>query len=339
MAAAVVITGLGTGISASAEPLDIEAHRPAVCAYASGSAPGGKPASGQAQKGLEAHKLVTKKTVKDPEFYQQVYNAVAEILDDLDWDDGSWGPVLVRLAWHASGTYDDKTKTGGSNGATMRFKAEKEWGANAGLVHAQQRLEPIKAKFGNDISYADLWQIAGICAIQEMGGPTIKFRPGRLDADNENACPPDGRLPDASKKARHLRDVFACRMGFTDRQIVALSGAHVLGRCHTDRSGYDGPWTFSPTTFSNEYFRLMVDEKWVEKKWQGPKQYVDAKTGNLMMLPSDLALLEDSEFKPHVLEYAKNQEAFFKDFSVAFQRLQELGCDLYGSPEITFKRT
>jgi catalase (peroxidase I) len=54
----------------------------------------------------------------------------------------------------------------------------------------------------------------------------------------------------------HLRVIFN-RMGFNDQEIVALSGAHALGRCHTDRSGFEGPWQFSPTTFSNEYFRLL----------------------------------------------------------------------------------
>jgi catalase (peroxidase I) len=53
----------------------------------------------------------------------------------------------------------------------------------------------------------------------------------------------------------HLRIIFN-RMGFNDQEIVALSGAHALG-CHTDRSGFEGPWQFSPTTFSNEYFRLL----------------------------------------------------------------------------------
>lgn len=236
-----------------------------------------------------------------------------------------------------AGTYDQETKTGGSNGATMRFKAEREWGANKGLVHAQQRLEKVKQQFPQ-VSYADLWQIAAICAIQEMNGPTIPFHPGRVDAKDESSCPPDGRLPDASKKAPHLREVFKKRMGFDDAQIVALSGAHVLGRCHTNRSGYEGPWTFSPVTFSSEYFRLMLSEKWVEKKWQGPKQYVDAKTGTLMMLPSDLALIEDPSLRPHVELYAKDQGRFFQDFAAAFQRLQELGFDTSKSPEIRFKK-
>jgi cytochrome c peroxidase len=52
----------------------------------------------------------------------------------------------------------------------------------------------------------------------------------------------DGRLPDASQGARHIRDVFG-RMGFNDQEMVSLIGAHAVGRCHTDRSGFDGPWT------------------------------------------------------------------------------------------------
>ena len=71
-------------------------------------------------------------------------NEIAASLDDYNWDDGSWGPVLIRLAWHASGTYDKSSKTGGSNGSTMRFKAELSDGANAGLEHAQKKLEGIK---------------------------------------------------------------------------------------------------------------------------------------------------------------------------------------------------
>jgi len=77
--------------------------------------------------------------------YQKVYNAVAKKLWEEDnYDDGSYGPVLVRLAWHASGTYDAATGTGGSNGATMRFAPESEHGANAGLKNARDFLEPIK---------------------------------------------------------------------------------------------------------------------------------------------------------------------------------------------------
>lgn len=138
------------------------------------------------------------------------------------------------------------------------------------------------------------------------------------------ACTPDGRLPDADKDQRHIRDIFY-RMGFDDREIVALCGAHALGRAHTDRSGYDGPWDFSPTVFTNEFFKLLVDEKWDKRKWGGPMQFTDKTTKTLMMLPTDIALVKDKEFKKHVDRYAKDNDAFFKEFSEVFVKLLELG--------------
>ena len=79
--------------------------------------------------------------------YQAVYNEIASRLEENEeYDDGSYGPVLVRLAWHASGTFDKETGTGGSNGATMRFNPESGHGANAGLKAARDFLEPVKGE-------------------------------------------------------------------------------------------------------------------------------------------------------------------------------------------------
>ena len=133
----------------------------------------------------------------------------------------------------------------------MRFAPEGDHGANAGLKAARDFMEPVKVKFPW-ITYSDLWTLGGVCAI------------GRQDRD-VGMCTPDGRLPDGSKEQTHLRAIFG-RMGFDDREIVALSGAHALGRCHTDRSGFDGPWSFSPTIMSNDYYRLLLGEKWNWKK-------------------------------------------------------------------------
>jgi cytochrome c peroxidase len=241
--------------------------------------------------------------------------------------------TFVRLAWHCAGTYSKKDDTGGSNGARMRFSPEANWGANAGLGLAREALEPVKAKFP-EITYADLYTLAGVVAIEEAGGPKIPFRTGRQDFENGDSSPPDGRLPDAdkgrtAKTIQHVRDIFY-RMGMTDRDIVALMGAHAIGRCHTDRSGYWGPWTFAENTFSNEYFRLLLEERWYPKAthngkpWAGPVQYEDS-TGKIMMLPSDMVLVVDPEFKRYVELYASNEEAFFKDFAAAFSKLLELG--------------
>ncbi|KAF1849895.1 class II peroxidase [Cucurbitaria berberidis CBS 394.84] len=257
------------------------------------------------------------------EDYQKVYDAIAKKLEEKDdYDDGSYGPVLLRLAWHASGTYDKLTNTGGSNGATMRFAPEGDHGANAGLKAARDFLEPIKEAFPW-ITYSDLWILSGVCAIQEMQGPKIPYRAGRSDRDL-SFCTPDGRLPDASKDRSHIRAIFG-RMGFDDKAMVALSGAHALGRCHTDRSGFDGPWTFSPTTLTNDYFKLLIEEKWQYKKWNGPKQFEDVKTKTLMMLPTDMEIVKDKSFRQYAELYAKDNDAFFNDFRDAVVTLFELG--------------
>jgi len=79
--------------------------------------------------------------------------------EELRGDGTSIGPTLVRLAWHASGTYSIFDKTGGSNFATMRFEPEANWGANAGLKIARDFLEPIRIKY--NMSHGDIWTLAG----------------------------------------------------------------------------------------------------------------------------------------------------------------------------------
>lgn len=254
--------------------------------------------------------------------YDAVRKAVANLMDSESYDDGSYGPVLIRLAWHASGTYDAKSNSGGSNGSTMRFSPESNHGANAGLDVARKLLDPVKAMFPW-ISYADLWTLAGAVAVEEMGGPHVPWRAGRVDKASGGDCTPDGRLPDASLGAPHIRGVFG-RMGFGDQEIVALSGAHTLGRCHTDRSGFSGPWTNAPTTFSNLYFTELLTNTWTKKKWDGPLQYED-KSKTLMMLPTDMTLIWDKKFKAWVDLYHKDEAKFAADFAAAFSKLMELG--------------
>jgi cytochrome c peroxidase len=100
---------------------------------------------------------------------------------------------------------------------------------------------------------------------------------------------------------------------FTFFSFLLFAGAHALGRCHVDRSGFDGPWTFSPISFTNEYYRssffsssspisklnlvrfagLLFDEKWSERKWNGPPQFENKSDKSLMMLRTDMALTTD----------------------------------------------
>ncbi|VVT54998.1 uncharacterized protein SAPINGB_P004368 [Magnusiomyces paraingens] len=262
------------------------------------------------------------------------YNAVAEairkILPNEDYDDGSTGPVLVRLAWHASGTYDAATGTGGSNGSTMRYKSEAMDGANNGLEYARKFLEPIKQQFPW-ITYADLWTFAGKIALEAMGGPQVNWAPGRIDYVDDSNVPPNGRLPDGALGQDHLRVIFY-RMGFNDQEIVALCGAHNLGRCHKDRSGFQGPWVTNPIKFSNTYFKTLLSSNWVlQKNDNGIEQYYDADDDEedlnerLMMLPTDYSLIQDPSFKPWVEKYAADKDLFFQDFAKVFAKLLELG--------------
>jgi hypothetical protein len=240
-------------------------------------------------------------------------------------------PIAMRMAWHASGTFDGRDSTGGSNGATMRFAPESTDPDNAGLSIIRDLLLPVKQAHP-EISYADLYTFAGCVAIEFLGGPKIPFNFGRSDDTDGRRCPANGRLPDATKGAEHLRHVFGERMGFTDREIVALSGGHTLGRCHRVRSGFDGPWTTHPLRFDNEYFVNLIKRKWVPKQWDGPLQFEDEETGMLMMLATDIALIKDPKFRVYVEQYANDEALFFRDFAQAFGKLLLLGCPAQCNP-------
>lgn len=216
-------------------------------------------------------------------------------------------PIMVRLAWHDAGTYNAKDGTGGPNGS-IRFEPESTHDANNGLDKARKLLQPIKDRFA-DISYADLYQLASIVAIEYAGGPVIPFRMGRRDASKEQ-CTPDGRLPEGDRKMGHLREVFY-RMGLSDKDITVLSGAHTLGRAHPERSGFDGPWTKQPVVFDNTYYvEIMKDDPDPE----------------LLRLSTDLALLDEPETKALCEKYASDQQAFFDDYVESHIKLSELGC-------------
>ncbi|KAF8800175.1 heme peroxidase [Phlegmacium glaucopus] len=194
--------------------------------------------------------------------------------------DGSYG-----LAWYASGTYDKDSNTGGSNYATMRFEPESLHGANAGLNIARELMEKVKEEFPW-ISYGDLWTLAGVAAIQEMAGPKIPWRPGRIDGFAAQATP-DGRLPDAKQGGTTLGASFTA--WGTKRQALILN--------------------IHPVSTTKKLSLSL----WVWKKWNGPKQLEDKKTKSLMMLTTDYVLVQDKSFKKFSNAYVESQELWFKD--------------------------
>ncbi|KAF1871322.1 hypothetical protein Lal_00020114 [Lupinus albus] len=237
-------------------------------------------------------------------------------------------PILIRLGWHDAGTYnkniEEWPQRGGANGS-LRFEVEQKHAANAGLVSALKLLQPIKDKYSG-VTYADLFQLASATAVEEAGGPKIPMKYGRVDVTSPEQCPEEGRLPDAGppSPADHLRQVFY-RMGLNDKEIVALSGAHTLGRSRPDRSGWgkpetkytkDGPgapggqsWTAQWLKFDNSYFKDIKEKR----------------DEDLLVLPTDAALFEDPSFKVYSEKYAQDQEAFFKDYAEAHAKLSNLG--------------
>ncbi|AMX83622.1 hydroperoxidase [Geobacillus subterraneus] len=211
------------------------------------------------------------------EFQKLDYWALKEDLRKLmtesqDWwpaDYGHYGPLMIRMAWHSAGTYRIGDGRGGASTGTQRFAPLNSWPDNANLDKARRLLWPIKKKYGNKISWADLFILAGNVAIESMGGKTIGFGGGRVDVwhpeedvywgsekewlsserysgDRELENPlaavqmgliyvnpegPDGK-PDPKAAARDIRETFR-RMGMNDEETVALiAGGHTFGKAH-----------------------------------------------------------------------------------------------------------
>jgi len=218
----------------------------------------------------------------------EVREALCGVMFDRAHDDGSYAPLLIRFAWHCCGTYDRRAANGGPDGGTMRFGTEQADPENAGLAKARALLQPVVERFSGQLSTADVWILAGYCALECTGGPTLRFRTGRADFSEAQAravhgpscCPfgdgahnPHGsRLPAADlgpcpvagAAAAHpaqreaatidaVRQTFS-RMGFDDRETVCLILlGHQFGRAHPEVSGYRGAWYVnSPATWNSE---------------------------------------------------------------------------------------
>src|SRR5690554_3429700 len=198
---------------------------------------------------------------------------IAEVLTtSQDWwpaDFGHYGPLIIRMAWHAAGTYRISDGRGGAGTGQQRFAPLNSWPDNANLDKARRLLWPVKKKYGRKISWADLMILAGNVALETMGFKTFGFAGGRVDVwepdddvywgpettwlgserhsgDRELDQPyaatqmgriyvnpegPDGK-PDPMAAARDIRETFR-RMAMNDEETVALiGGGHTFGKTH-----------------------------------------------------------------------------------------------------------
>ncbi len=336
------------------------------------------------------------------------------------------------MAWHAAGTYRTADGRGGANSGQQRFAPLDSWPDNGNLDKARRLLWPIKQKYGNKISWADLFILTGNVAIESMGGPVFGFGGGRADVFEperdiywgsedkwvnegvQTRIDPDkgldaiegplaaiqmgliyvnpegpGGNPDPLQSARDIKETFE-RMAMNHEETVALTaGGHTFGKAHGNgdasllgaapaggdlaaqgfgwvsshesggigehsvTSGIEGSWVNTPTEWSENYFRLLLDYDYElvrspagAQQWQPVNQKEEdmapaAWNPNLkvptMMTTADMALKVDPEFRVISEKFRRDHEAFKDAFARAWFKLthRDMGPKVrYLGPEV-----
>src|SRR5690349_2944827 len=357
----------------------------------------------------------------------------ALMTDSQPWwpaDYGHYGPFFIRMAWHAAGTYRTADGRGGANSGQQRFAPLNSWPDNGNLDKARRLLWPVKRKYGKNISWADLFILAGNVAVESMGGPVFGFGGGRPDVFEaekdiywgaeekwvsegaETRIQPDremelehplaaiqmgliyvnpegpGGVPDPLQSARDIKITFE-RMAMNHEETVALTaGGHTFGKAHgagdpslvdaapegaditlqglgwasahesgfgehTITSGIEGAWVNTPTQWSENYFRLLLDYEYElvrspagAQQWQpinqkpedmAPAAHDPSKRVPTMMTTADMALKMDSEFRKISEKFRNDHDAFKDAFARAWFKLthRDMGPKVrYLGPEV-----
>ncbi|RYD43728.1 MAG: catalase/peroxidase HPI [Sphingomonadales bacterium] len=368
--------------------------------------------------------------------YQALKNDLTALMTDSQpwWpaDYGHYGPFFIRMAWHAAGTYRTADGRGGANSGQQRFAPLNSWPDNGNLDKARRLLWPIKQKYGNKISWADLFILTGNVAIESMGGPVFGFGGGRADVFEperdiywgsedkwvnegvQTRIDPDkgmealegplaaiqmgliyvnpegpGGNPDPLLSARDMKATFE-RMAMNHEETVALTaGGHTFGKAHGNgdasllgsapsggdlaaqgfgwvsshdsggigehsvTSGIEGSWVNTPTEWTENYFRLLLDYDYEivhspagAQQWQPINQKPEdmapaAWDPNIkvptMMTTADMALKVDPEFRAISEKFRNDHEAFNDAFARAWFKLchRDMGPKVrYLGPEV-----
>jgi catalase-peroxidase len=269
------------------------------------------------------------------------YYALKKDLEELmtqsqDWwpaDFGHYGGLFIRLSWHAAGTYRIGDGRGGASGGLQRFAPTNSWPDNANLDKARRLLWPIKMKYGNKISWADLIVLAGNVAMESMGFKTFGFAGGREDywepdeaiywgsekewlsdknrysgereLENPLAAVQMGLIyvnpegpggnPDPVAAAKDIRETFR-RMAMNDEETVALiAGGHTFGKAH----GQGDPKLMGPEPEAAEIEQQGLGWKYGYKSGKGP----DALTGGPEVTWTTTPTKWSHDFFKHLFEY------------------------------------
>jgi catalase-peroxidase len=256
--------------------------------------------------------------------------------DSQEWwpaDFGHYGPLFIRMSWHAAGTYRIGDGRGGAGGGFQRFAPLNSWPDNANLDKARRLLWPIKQKYGNKISWADLLVLAGNVAMESMGFKTFGFGGGREDAwepdesiywgtekkwladdkrysgerqlENPLAAVqmgliyvnPEGPggVPDPVAAAKDIRETFT-RMGMNDEETVALiAGGHTFGKAH----GSGDPKLMGPAPEAADLEEQGLGWKYKYKSGKGP----DTLTGGPELTWTTTPTKWGHDFFKHLFEY------------------------------------
>lgn len=368
--------------------------------------------------------------------YQALKDDLTALMTDSQpwWpaDYGHYGPFFIRMAWHAAGTYRTADGRGGANSGQQRFAPLDSWPDNGNLDKARRLLWPIKQKYGNKISWADLFILTGNVAIESMGGPVFGFGGGRADVFEperdiywgsedkwvnegvQTRIDPDngyeaiegplaaiqmgliyvnpegpGGNPDPLLSARDMKETFE-RMAMNHEETVALTaGGHTFGKAHGNgdasllgnapsggdlaaqgfgwvsshesggvgehsvTSGIEGSWVNTPTEWTENYFRLLLDYDYEivhspagAQQWQPINQKDEDKAPaawdpNIkvptMMTTADMALKVDPEFRVISEKFRNDHEAFKDAFARAWFKLchRDMGPKVrYLGPEV-----
>ncbi len=287
---------------------------------------------------------------------------------------GSWGDLgdlmglLVRLPFHDSSTYN--ITDGGADGCIDLESPE-----NNGLQEAIDLLEPIRlgTVFSDGegqgaeteteteteavLSRADIWALAGNVMIEAAGGPILEYKLGRVDTQN---CKGQGsrHVNSESTSSEEVSSVFVDRLGFSPRQVVALVGAHVLGKASKEISGYEGKWVKKNDVFTNQYFIDLIHVPWIKsfddvdtfgkrttwKRFNDKQMFFEEE----IMLQTDVDLAFQTTggffcsriggnfnaatscpnathaFSSHVRDFALDQDTWFEEFAVAWAKLSTM---------------